>query len=593
MDRRKWMLRWAQRQIENSQYHTLSVELGALLPVPFWEKNDIYALMEPEVRRAAGLTDVIDFAAWRSMAKGSTLEEIYDDLSARVTGVNLRPLAARERELRMRLSVLMQDVHALIRLAKRLGKRVVLYEHAPNLLTAEDVRQMLDARRAEEPDALYIGSWDSEISGAETVQLSCERLPSPLPDAKRAALRLHARQGSFIASGEALRFIGIRAMHAMAGLHPSLPDVEGVGYGKLGPYLFSQAMWLAAEMRRGGFDRLVFLARDGYWVKQAFDRIAAATGLTVETDYVRISRQAAFPLHFRTRADLLSLPVLTDMTAHTPRSLLALLEPVISGGGEALMKQQGLPLDGRMTEAAAARFVQIVADRLFDETRAAQYRAHAAAYLKPRFTGKCATFDVGYNLRSESVIREVTGADVTAFITHTDSDVPDRRGAAYRTLYPASPWVSWIAREQFLLEDGPACVGYDAQGPVLQEDAPVHPAIRRAQQEAIAFVEDMVRAFGSDLARLHFRPADGCAAFERFLHEGPYRLMQPFRDSRVENGFLTGGAEADSAYLQWRLMQTDFRAAKTGELRAVTKLRRLFIRVTEEPRSVARKLLRK
>lgn len=593
MDRRNRALRRMQAKIENSRYHTLAVELQTLLPVPIWEEDDLYALMEPEVRKAAGLTDVIDFASWRKLARGSTLEAVYDDLSKRVTGVNLRPLAAREREMRMRLPVLMQDVHALIRLAKRLGKRVVLYGHAPNLLTADDVRQMLAMRGAEEPDALHIGSWDSEINGAQTVQLSCERLPSPLPDARRAAQHLHAQQGSFIASGEALRFIGIRAMHAMVGLHPSLLETEGVGYGMLGQYLFSQAMWLAEELRRGGYERLVFLARDGYWVKQAFDRIAAAMGLSVETDYVRISRQAAFPLHFRGRADLLSLPVLTDMTAHTPRSLLALLEPVISGDGEALMKQHGLPMDEHLTAESSARFVQMVADRLYDEARAAQYRDHAAAYLKPHFAGRCATFDVGYNLRSESVLREVTGAEATAFITHTDSDVPDRRGVAYRTLYPASPWVSWIAREQFLLEDGPACIGYDADGPVLREDVPVHPAIRRAQQEALVFVEDMARAYGPDLMRLHFRPVDGCAAFEAFLHKGPYRLMKPFRDSRVENDFHAGLAGEDSTFLQWRLMQTDFRAARTGEPRTITKLRRLLIRACEEPRSIARRILRR
>lgn len=593
MDRRNRALRRMQAKIESSRYHTLAVELQTLLPVPIWAEDDLYALMEPEVRTTAGLTDMIDFASWRKLARGGTLEAVYDDLSARVMGVNLRPLAARERELRMRLPVLMQDVHALIRLAKRLGKRVVLYEKAPNWLTAEEVRHMLAARGAEEPDVLCVGSWDGMISAPDTVRLSSETLPSMLPEVKRAAENLHARQGSFLASGEALRFVGIRAMHAMTAFHPSLANAPGVGYGKFGLYLFSQAVWLAEEVRRGGFDRLVFLARDGWWVKQAFDCIAAATGLTVRTDYVRISRQAAFPLHFRTRADLLSLPLLTDMTAHTPRTLLRLLEPVISGGGEAVMKQHGLQLDERLTEEASARFAQIAAERLFDEARAAQYRAFAAAYLKPHFAGRCATFDVGYNLRSEHLIREVTGADVTAFITHSDSDMPKRRGVPYRTLYPASPWVSWIAREQFLLEDGPACVGYDAEGPVLGEDAPVHPAIRRAQQEALAFVEDMARAYGPDLLRLHFRPADGCAAFEAFLHGGPYRLMKTFRDSCVENGFHTGGQEEDSPFLQWLLMQTDFRAAKTGEPRALTKLRRLLIRVCEEPRSVARRILRR
>lgn len=590
MDRRKLALLKAQRKLESPQCRTLGVELAALLPLPLWEERDLYALLERDVRETAGLTDLIDFPALRMSAEGGTLEDIYDDLSARVMGVNVRAVAGRERALRMRLPVLMQDVHALVRLARGLGKRVVVFAYAPCLLTEAEAAQMLTERGVDAPDALYIGHWSGEVSTADVV-LERRTLPSPVDMHRCEVQRLHARQGSFIASGEALRYVGVRAMHAMAALHPSLSDADEVGYDMLGPYLFSQALWLAGEMRRGGFERLVFLARDGYWVKQAFERIAAAMGLDIQTDYVRISRQAAFPLHFRKKVDMLSLPVLTDMTAHTPRTLLARLLPVIDmDAAEDVMRQHGMALDERLSEEEAQRFVQVVSDRLFDEARAEKYRAHAAAYLTAHVHGRCATFDVGYNLRSEAVIRDVTGADVTAFITHADSDVADRRGVPYRAMYPASPWVSWAVREQFLLEDGPACAGYDAGGAVLEADAPVNPAVKRAQEQAITFVEDMLRAFGSYLDRLHFRPVDGCAAFERFLHEGPYRLMKPFKAGAVENAFLTGTRVEDSLFLQWRLMQTDFRAAKKGEPTFVTKLRRGFIRMEEEPESLVRKL---
>jgi len=387
-------------------------------------------------------------------------------------------------------------------------------------------------------------------------------------------------------SGEAMRFSGMRAMQAMAALPPLRQDAELVGYAMLGPYLFAHAVWLAQEMRRGGFDRMVFLARDGYWVKRAYDLVAPALGVEVPSAYVRISRQAALPLHFRQKQDLLSLPLLVDMTAHTPRTLVELLAPVMdTDQAESVLKQHGFAMDERLNADAAQRFVQIAMDRLFSPQRAGAYRDHARAYFAPVFTGKCATFDVGYNLRSESVIREVTGADVTAFITHTDSDVPDRRGVPYRTLYPASPYVSWVAREQFLLEDAPLCLGYDENGPVLTaEAADIHPPVKACQHAAMEFVADMVRTYGDRLAEMPFRPADGCAAFEQFLHSGPYRLMKLFRRSRVENAFHAGAAGEDSAFLQWRLMQTDLQSA-LGAPGWLIRLRRAAIRLREDPKS--------
>ena len=126
----------------------------------------------------------------------------------------------------------------------------------------------------------------------------------------------------------------------------------------------------------------------------------------------------------------------------------------------------------------------------------------------------------GYNLRSETVIQRLTGADVTAYITHIDSDLPMRRGVPFRTLYGTSPYVSWVAREQFLLERGAATIGYDAHGAVLgQADVPSS-TVQQMQTDAMRFVADMADTFGVRLMDMHFRPQDGCAAFEHFLHTG-------------------------------------------------------------------------
>lgn len=392
---------------------------------------------------------------------------------------------------------------------------------------------------------------------------------------------------------EAMRFSGFRAMLEMA----QQPRKSFI-YGALGMYMFSHAVWLAREMQRGGFDRIVFIARDGYWVKRAYDVVAPALGVHVPSDYVRISRQAAFPLHFRHADDLAHIAEWVDVTVHTPETLCALLAPSLHlTDTQSAMEAAGLPWAQLLTEETLPRFVACC-QQCWNAAGAEAYREHARAYIAPKFIGKCATFDVGYNLRSESVIRDLTGADVTAFITHTDSDVPDRRGIPYHTLYPVSPWVSWTVREKFLLEDAPLCVGYDANGPVMEKlcdpKRPLHQGTYRRpdttrQTIADKFVNDMVAAYGEHLSELHFRPQDGCAPFEWFLHCSDRLTVRASSQGEVENDFHAGAKGEESLCLQWRLMQTDLLLARGMPMWRV-RVKRALIRLQEDPRSFLRKL---
>ena len=177
------------------------------------------------------------------------------------------------------------------------------------------------------------------------------------------------------------------------------------------------------------------------------------------------------------------------MTAHTPDSLLTLLRPIATENARAALAAE-MPMNQRMDARTQWNFVRIFREKGYDAEKYQQYEKNAKAYLLPMFAGKCATFDVGYNLRSETVIQRLTGADMTAYITHIDSDLPMRRGVPFRTLYGTSPYVSWVAREQFLLERGAATIGYDAHGAVLgQTDTPS----RAVQQLSLIHISEPTR----------------------------------------------------------------------------------------------------
>ena len=133
----------------------------------------------------------------------------------------------------------------------------------------------------------------SEIAGADLMPL-CEteqqlrqkmRIPAdsevPLNHQQKRFLREnYAHLTTFTGAYEAERFLGLRAIQAM-----QLRDTSP-GYAVLGAYLFSQAMWLAREVQQNGYARVNFLARDGYFVKAAFDRLNEVLRLPVETGYV-------------------------------------------------------------------------------------------------------------------------------------------------------------------------------------------------------------------------------------------------------------------------------------------------------------------
>lgn len=174
---------------------------------------------------------------------------------------------------------------------------------------------------------------------------------------------------------------------------------------------------------------------------------------------------------------------------------------------------------------------------------------------------------------------------MTAYITHIDSDLPMRRGVPFRTLYGTSPYVSWVAREQFLLERGAATIGYDAHGAVLGKAAAPSSTVQQMQTDAMRFVADMADTFGVRLMDMHFRPQDGCAAFEHFLHTGALRA-----GAEVENAFLDGQAGGDTTRVQWRLMQTDAEQARHPLPKWMRKLQRAAIRLAHDPQSIRRRL---
>ena len=63
-----------------------------------------------------------------------------------------------------------------------------------------------------------------------------------------------------------------------------------IGYAILGPLLYCYVRWIETQLRENCIGKVVFLARDGWCVKKAFDYLFADT---YETEYMYVSRKSA------------------------------------------------------------------------------------------------------------------------------------------------------------------------------------------------------------------------------------------------------------------------------------------------------------
>lgn len=129
------------------------------------------------------------------------------------------------------------------------------------------------------------------------------------------------------------------------------------GYRHVGPLLAGFGTWLARELQRRDAHRVYFLARDGYLIKSAVDRILASEPSAEEnvtTQYLYASRRA-YNFASITRIDDESLDFLTSGTSRlTPRAFLARIDIDIDRHPVAL-RQSGLSADQPVHDAHGYR----------------------------------------------------------------------------------------------------------------------------------------------------------------------------------------------------------------------------------------------
>lgn len=337
-------------------------------------------------------------------------------------------------------------------------------------------------------------------------------------------------------------------------------DAFTIGYYLLGMYVYAVSEWLQKEMQDHKYENLCFMARDGYLIDKSYKILDKIYHSDTKTHYLYLSRKAILPLMIRKEVDFYAMYNNFTLSTVTPHSFLKIATPIISQtsmvNAKETVEAEGIPYRKPFnTIESFMTFGKLFFKKFYDEEKAKEYREKLEQYFKTRLSmtrgGKIATFDVGYNARCESILKENYGYDITAYYIHLNNDRPFGRmlksGVRVNTLYPTTPFITGFIREQLMSEIGPSCLEYreQAQGfaPYFEETSfnyQTRYVTTTMQEAALEFVKDMVEIFGDDIKYLAYRSYDICVPLEYYLTESKKTDRDIFRGTPFEDDMGEG-----------------------------------------------------
>lgn len=334
-----------------------------------------------------------------------------------------------------------------------------------------------------------------------------------------------------------------------------------IGYFAVGAYLLAIAQWLAELCRDENFDRMNFVARDGWLPMQAFALVKGIYGLEdLPSDYIYVSRKTVMPLLLNTPECLTAIPWSRyNMQVLSPKKFVSLIEyactPERIRQLQEATEQEKIGWDAPFgTNANFEKFLGLFMETGYDKEKVLHYSKLVKNYYAPMFQGKTASFDIGYSCRSEVVFKQLFHFDVTPCYLHINGEIAALRSyeanLRRHTFYDYNPGVTGALREHIISYQGPSCTGFDCTGdravPVFEDYTEPFSAwyvTTQLQDAALQYVKDMVAIFGSDLKRIYARRMDASWPMEYFLHypsiaDAALFNAIPFEDD-MEAGRLT------------------------------------------------------
>ena len=294
-------------------------------------------------------------------------------------------------------------------------------------------------------------------------------------------------------------------------------DPYFIGFATLGMHLIGLSKWLSDSAKE--YDKIFFMARDGYLPLKAFDIYKSASDNKVESEYIYASRKLLLPSMIVSKNDFYDLPV--EFRNHTPNTILALLE--------FCTKDNDYNDDSPFTnEHEYHSFIKYFINNLYDKDKHEAAIERCKSYFKPLIKGNIATFDMGYSGRIQTGLSSVVGKGIDAFFVHRDSkrstDMARKGNYNINCFYDFYPYISGLLREHIFSDVGGSSIGTKLEKGKVQlvfdgieknfQDIFI---VQEIQRGSLDFVKSFVDIYKDYMDYISIKPYEVSLMFEGYL----------------------------------------------------------------------------
>ena len=389
--------------------------------------------------------------------------------------------------------------------------------------------------------------------------------------------KIYEPNGGIIDQGTVLKYFGIRCMMAIVANKffgdPFVSfnensdfdaDPRFIGYYCVGMFLYSEALWLLKETSRKKIDTIHFVARDGYFAKEAYDEIKKVIDGPA-SDYMYLSRKAIAPLYMSIPEGIYELFLKPHILNNTPHSVTKLLNKVVKDDAkvdEILLQERISPYKEFPNLNSYFKFSKVFVEKLYDKDKAQAYSDMMYEYFSQILKTNDIIFDVGYSGRMENALTKLLGYPVNSCYFHEHEpwalQRKETQGFSIDSFYSFKPCAAFVVREQIFTPNQASCNGFnrDSNGKIVPTFAEHKIKYKERyvmgilQQWSLLFVKDLVSIFGENLDQLVFNKFDACIPFEFYMHYAENFDKKLMAAVEFEDEFGTN--DTISLYEYWR-----------------------------------------
>jgi glycosyltransferase involved in cell wall biosynthesis/FMN phosphatase YigB (HAD superfamily) len=293
-------------------------------------------------------------------------------------------------------------------------------------------------------------------------------------------------------------------------------DPSFVGYSALGVYVFGIVMWLIDNFMGKKYDKILFVARDGYMPMEVYKILKCFYSGLPDEEYFYISRQSSIPMSVHTKLDFYKLHELIIFYNRTPLQLVPYLKKLFNVDKQKLYdvcKASGFDANTIITNISQWHtFINICIDNFYNEHEHKEKLDKLKEYFIQIFSGDICMFDVGYSAKPEMYLGKLCNKSIDTYFVNADIAGDAQKhlnisNSKLSTFYDYIPSIYGYIEEIFFSKMEGSCAAYNisSQGVVTTMfekymiSYPEFFVINKGQQATLSFIKDLTSIFGDKI----------------------------------------------------------------------------------------------